>query len=760
MEKKAHKWGILRTIGLPLLLVAISSLCMLYFQYSMEQQEKKNTFGILKDSAIEQTAKLAVVFDANYSILEAMAGSFSGWDEEDFTDNLALTMNSVVNVSDFESVGVALDNGVLRTNEGKKVLIKDRQYYIDAMSGKRAVEMLEKSRYNGKKQLALAVPIMQNNEVIGVINGCISGQYLKKIIEPSAFQGNAYSFISDINGHVIMEADKPLLFADAQEVLSKLDQIEIYNGKTPGDVLRDMKAEKSGVMEYSYNNERRYSIYAPLGLNGWYIFNVVDSTVVDKDFMLRREKGLISIGIVTLCSILMLAFIYVQETSRSKTLKILQKKRINSLLTDKLTGMLNEQGFETLAAQMLGKYCKGCFYAVVDMDINLFSNYNALYGFEKGNAVLKELAAILTDACGEKEVCARVSADHFVCLLSGKDLEDVLNKVKAINKSFQNGQENKSVRLSYGVYAIDDYFQSISSMRDRAMAAKRMIKGDFQNFISIYDSSILTKSLEETEMINIMEQSMAQGEFVAYYQPKFDTYTEEMVGAEALVRWLRPGGEVKPPARYMKLFENNGLITKLDWYVYEQVCKKLRGMLDAEEDIIPISVNFSRVHFYSDTFIEKINHITDKYNLNHNLLEIEVTETVFWDDERILADTINRLHESGFKVSIDDFGSGFSSLNMLKDVNFDIIKIDRGFLSETSTTEKARVVVGTVLALAKQLGLQTVAEGVETAEQLDFLRENGCNTIQGYYFSKPLSEKAFDLMRANKHHPEEKNEKV
>ena len=758
MDKKKQKREIIKTIAIPLIIVLTSSLCMMYFQHSLELQEKENTFGILRDSTIGQTKKIEAIFAANYSILEGVAGGIAQMERENIVTDISAVLESIVSSSSFENVGFALADGILYNNKGKKILIKDRNYFVEAMAGRRNVEVIENSRINGEKQLVFAVPIKAGTEVRGIVCGIISKQFIKTIIEPSAFHGNAYAFICDMNGRVLMEADRPLLFSDAQDVLSKLEQITVIEGKTPRLVLEDMKNKESGVMQYLYNEEKRYSVYVPLGFNDWYIFNIVDSKVVDKDFFARREKGLISIGVVTFCSMLMLAFIYIHEARRAKVLREMQKKRISSLLTDKLTGIFNEMGFESTAAKRLEEYCQSCFYAIVDMDINLFSNFNALYGFDKGNLVLKELAVILADACGAKDACARVSADHFVCLLSGKNLDDIVNKVQTIEKEFHDIQENKGIRLSYGIYAIDDYFQSVSSMRDKAMAAKRTIKGDFQNCISIYDSSILKRSLEETEMINVMEQSMAQGEFVAYYQPKFDTYTEKMVGAEALVRWLRPGGEVKPPDRYMKLFENNGLITKLDWYIYEQVCKKLRCIIDKGERVVPISVNFSRVHFYSDNFVEQILDITDRYGLEHSLLEIEVTETVFWDDEKTLVDTINELHKSGFLVSIDDFGSGFSSLNMLKDVNFDIIKIDRGFLSQTSTTERSRVVVGAVLALAKRLGLQTVAEGVETAEQLEFLRKNGCNVIQGYYFSMPISEAEFDKLRLERDEYEKNDE--
>lgn len=239
-----------------------------------------------------------------------------------------------------------------------------------------------------------------------------------------------------------------------------------------------------------------------------------------------------------------------------------------------------------------------------------------------------------------------------------------------------------------------------------------------------------------------MEESLRRGEFIPYYQPKYGACSERIVGAEALVRWIREDGTYMPPDRFIGLFEQNGLITKLDMYMFERVCKKLAAM----ENPVPVSVNFSRAHMYDADFPEKLLTIVQRYDLKYSLLEVKLTETAFFDRRDALIRNMDRLREIGFLVSIDDFGSGYSSLNLLKDVRFDTIKLDKEFLSDTEEIGRERMVVKSVLALAEALEVHTVAEGVETREQLDFLRENGCDTIQGYYFSRPLPEAEFDQL--------------
>lgn len=243
-------------------------------------------------------------------------------------------------------------------------------------------------------------------------------------------------------------------------------------------------------------------------------------------------------------------------------------------------------------------------------------------------------------------------------------------------------------------------------------------------------------------MVSQMEESLRLGQFVPYYQPKYDARTERIVGAEALARWVRPGGSMISLDRFVPLFERNGLIRKLDLYMFERVCQKLSAM----EHPVRISVNFSRIHLYDNDLTQKLTQIADRYHVHRALLEIELTETAFFDQRDVLIRNMNQLRESGFLVSIDDFGSGYSSLNLLKDVCFDIIKIDKEFLNETTQSERGRKVVQSIFLLADSLHVRTVAEGVETAEQLSFLRENGCDIIQGYYFSRPVPETDFDRL--------------
>ena len=285
---------------------------------------------------------------------------------------------------------------------------------------------------------------------------------------------------------------------------------------------------------------------------------------------------------------------------------------------------------------------------------------------------------------------------------------------------------------------------SVAEMTDYASIAKNTIKYKFTTGIAIYDDSMLECQQEDAELVGSMMSGLENGEFIAYYQPKYSLNSECITSAEALVRWKKPDGEIIMPGRFIELFEKNGFIRHLDYYMFENVCAMLHETLDAGHPIVPISVNFSRVHLYDAHFPDRIASIAKKYGVDTKYLVVELTESAFIMEGQALIDIVQCLHAHGFAVAIDDFGSGFSSLNMLKDVDVDELKIDMKFLEGFERGGKVGTVVTSVIRMAKWLGIPAVAEGVETREQIDFLRTLGCDMIQGYYYSRPIPREEFE----------------
>ncbi|MBY1407178.1 EAL domain-containing protein, partial [Clostridioides difficile] len=299
-------------------------------------------------------------------------------------------------------------------------------------------------------------------------------------------------------------------------------------------------------------------------------------------------------------------------------------------------------------------------------------------------------------------------------------------------------------------YKISKSDNDINTIMDRANTARKTIKGGHKNSFAFYDKEMHKKILKEKEIENSMVDALNNGEFIVYFQPKYSLSDYQIIGAEALVRWDNPQKGLIPPIEFIPVFERNGFIVNIDFYVFEEVCKKIREWMDEGQKVVPISVNLSRMHFVNSNFIEKFKLIVDKYKIPTRLIELELTETAVLDNIEGLLDTMNNLKEKGFVISMDDFGTGYSSLNLLKELPVDILKLDRAFFTEKDESNNEKIVISNVIKMAKELKMKVISEGVETISQVEFLKQIGCDMVQGYLFSKPMPVKEFEKIAFKK----------
>lgn len=426
-----------------------------------------------------------------------------------------------------------------------------------------------------------------------------------------------------------------------------------------------------------------------------------------------------------------------------------ERKRVLTELSlidsvDSLTGLFNNKGFEAQAKKLLSASPEGRRQAIVVYEVVSFRSYNELYGFEAGDALIKTIAAIAKKYAKSDDVLARAYSHHFVWLVNGENEEEIFKTLKDALKEVKG--TGLPFYLRGGLFLIDDRKMSIPDMIDRASIARSTIKKRYGTGLALFDYSMLDSRLPDTKLVGNIVQGLQNGEFIDYYQPKYNTDTEEIVGAEVLVRWRKADGRIITPNQFIGLFEQSGYIRKLDFCLFENACAFLAEATKNKELILPISVNFSRVHMHEELFPQKLFELTQKYELSPRNFEIELTESVFDSDAKITRKIVDKLHEYGFSVAIDDFGSGYSFLNMLKDFDFDTLKIDTKFLEGFERGGKVGTVVASVIRMAKWLGIPVVAEGVETREQVDFLRTLGCEMIQGYYFSRPVPREEFEAL--------------
>ncbi|GKI14162.1 GGDEF-domain containing protein [Oscillospiraceae bacterium] len=416
-----------------------------------------------------------------------------------------------------------------------------------------------------------------------------------------------------------------------------------------------------------------------------------------------------------------------------------------SLYSDHLTGILNRAGFEAAADELLRRQ-PGGEYCLLEFDVDDFKFLNSTYGYELGNELLCALAGALSAAYHGAELCARLDADDFVVLAkrTGREQKTLLELLAQALRTPQLAGVGEFVSFTTGGYEAPAG-ERVQTMMDKVSLAHTSAKAAGRGCTAWYDARLLERIQQESQMNNRMARALEGGEFRLYLQPKYRLDNLEMYGAEALVRWDYPGRGLVYPDEFIPLFEGSGSIVKLDFYMLEQACIYLRQHIDSGGADFVVSVNFSRVTLYTQGFFAAVLDIVDKYRLPHRCVELEVTESAFNGIVEPVVDKLTALQQKGFSVSMDDFGAGYSSLNLLDKLPIQVLKLDKEFLRENSREERVKHVIAHVVELAHDLGIAVVCEGVETREQMEFLRAAGCDRAQGYYFSRPVPSEALQV---------------
>lgn len=411
---------------------------------------------------------------------------------------------------------------------------------------------------------------------------------------------------------------------------------------------------------------------------------------------------------------------------------------------DSITGLFNSETFYKKATEIIFLHEEQQF-AIISIDIDKFRLINDRFGIEIGNRTLALLGKIIREINPPMAIGKRYQGDMFSVLLPYDEENDLLIYMTALSGRVRDDDSlPTSISLIYGIYKITDRNVPIRLMCDRARAVKKELKGNMITNYAVYDDILRLKLREQTEIEEEMERALENHEFEMFLQPQMDVKKRKLCGMEALVRWRHPVKGILVPMQFLSLFESNGFITKLDLYMWEEACKYLVSLKEREIDL-PVSVNISRVHIGNTDLPNILHALVQKYDIEPRLLELEITENLFVDNITDLFEQMEELKKLGFKILMDDFGSGYSSLNMLRNAPVDTLKIDRFFLDEIMATQRGKIIVESSVRMARQLGLLTVAEGVETKEQLEFLDSIDCDIAQGYYFSRPIPIDEFEI---------------
>ena len=413
----------------------------------------------------------------------------------------------------------------------------------------------------------------------------------------------------------------------------------------------------------------------------------------------------------------------------------MDKAELLKVNRDELTGLLDKQAFYVWAQELIDTAENKETFAFIFFDMDNFKLFNANYGFEKGDELLKEIAAIIKDIF-KNQLVSKFSGDHFVVCANTTQIIPAISEVRKRVKSIQ---KNINLELKAGVYVLNGETTDVIRCSDRARMACVSIKKKYDVDYKFYDEELGGSLIRKQYILDNLDEALNEGYIQVYYQPIVRNLTNDICGWEALVRWIDPVKGVVYPNEFISVLEEYRLIHKLDSYVMEQVIKNISECAkQGSPEAVPVSINLSRIDFEALDIVPYIDELIEKYDADPNLFKFEITESVLMENPRFIQEQILRLRNKGYAVWMDDFGSGYSSLNVLKNFEFDLVKIDMEFLRGFDSSDDGKIIIKHMVSMLKDLGFHTLAEGVETNEQREFLKDIGCELIQGYLLGRPM----------------------
>ncbi len=710
------------------ILVLMSNIYLRYTKNLLMQETEDHLMEVTMQSANVIANKI----NGDLNILRGVAIGLSNTEvlseeESDKILNIIKENDQYLRLANVDLLGNKIHGDEDYPNVFDEIAFKDTIRGIDKISDP------FKDKINGVEIITYSTPIVKNNNVESVLMGSKQVMELEEALSISLFNNKGNSYIVKNNGDVILNSNKSEKYKDFNNIFYALHNEN--SEKSLDEMKKQMKNFEKGVKGLYYDGEYEYVGYSPIrGINDWYVISVIPYNVVSKK---ANEIMTATAG---------LSFLMVCIIGYIMLIKIKNEMKIKELaFTDKLTGIRNINSFKRDAEEALKNSRRNL--AVIQVDIDKFKLINDSLGYEKGDSLLKYVADTL-QRCIPNDIFCRVSNDNFAVLLEYDDIAYIISKMKEINNEIQNFYLIKSIKynivISSGVYLIGDRKEEIETILDKANLAKDTVKGNHKSDYSFYDEALRDTLLEEKYIENNMYGALEKQEFQVYLQPKYTLEDKNIGGAEALVRWKHEGSMIYPN-KFIPLFEKNGFIIHLDMYVFEQVCYTIKRWLDNGINPIPISVNVSRVHLNNPNFIDKFKKIVEKYQVPASLIELELTENTVLDNVDMLINIMNKLKTIGFKLSMDDFGSGYSSLNLLKEIPIDVLKIDKEFFN-SKEVERTEIVINNVIKMARELNILVVAEGVEKEEQVETLTHMKCNMAQGFFFAKPMPIEEFEKL--------------
>ena len=719
--------------GLPLLLSICFIASSLLFLVHMIMKNQQENVEYLLDSSNQKKISILKQIEGDIQTLEGLAivlGEMEAVDKE----NLMPLLEDVNDQNAFIRMGFAGPDGEAWLVDVNGAVyqrnIKDMEFFREALKGNNNVSDIVPDDQKENHYINYYGVTMRNasGEVKGVLCAVHSADVLRSTIDAPVLNGQGFSDIVDANGTYILRSINDL----AADLLPE-DQVPI------GDAAGKENGVPFTVIDRT--GRKQMAVLIPLLEERWFLLSMVPQHVLRARYI-ETAMGIMAIIAVACC--LFALFLARQRILVTRN----QKMLMNLAYWDSLTGLRNYDGFKMEVKSLLPGENLSSF-VVWYGDLKKFKFINDILGYAEGDKILMDIAGYLRQFENKESIICRISADNFAGITRCEGEEWLIGVFREVQKYLKNSERQIFLDLSVGFYRLcpGDETLSVDVLVNYANMARRVAKERPGSSYAFYDSQLKSREIEESMMEAEAEKALAAGEFQVYMQPKVDIQNENRLsGAEALVRWISPFKGMIPPNRFIPLFEKSDRIIMLDRYMFQQTCKWYQGYLEDGGRPLSIAVNVSKVGLLQKDFVEYYSRVKESCQIPDGLLELEFTEGVLLNDTEMFYNLVRELQTHGFTCSLDDFGSGYSSLNLLKDLPIDVLKLDILFFRKSRDMERERIVVSSFIHMAKELRIKTIAEGVETIDSVEFLRDSGCDVIQGYVFAKPMPLEEFNRL--------------
>ena len=732
MKFQENKKPIIVIIIIFLLLVTVGVIYMTYMLDKVEANANNSIETIVKNDAdnlkTEITEQKAILQSITNEILSDNIVDkekiFEQYEKSDVT-------------SKFVRMAIMQENGKTITNDDYEVDYSDEK---DNFFSNNEIRVSESriSKIDGEEITIYSQAIDLDKERIAILLIVKTDSY-KNIFSNKVFEGKGFSYIVNKQGNIVVSANTEI---DSRNLIENIDKMLTGSSKqrfesNQNKIEENIRNGISGTRTLQTVNGKYYMVYEAIEANDWAIVTFIPSKAIAAEV----NNALLTTFILSIIVILVILSIciYIVISNNKKQKQLYEYAYIDPVTKRGNVYYFRKKGQEILDSIEISGTSSNQYILV--LDINKFKMINKAYGYKTGDTILTGIGDVLERLLGAESLICRYSNDYFAVLFEYKeDIHRILNKLIRSIENLKIDDTTYNLSVNIGIYMITNEDNNISEAMDKAIIAHSASKGDVFDKFHIYDKTMERKLEKESKIEHEMNIALDNKEFKVYYQPKIDTKTENLYGAEALVRWEHEGRMV-PPSEFIPLFEKNKFILRLDLYIFEQVCSDMKMWKEKYGKEPVVSVNVSREHFLDEHFLEKYMMIAAKYGVNTNKIDLEITESATIEEGIDIIEIMNKMKKLGFLISIDDFGTGYSSLSTIQDMPADILKIDKSFVDRIGKNEKN--IIDYILTIAKELNFTTIAEGVETKEQRDYLLENGCDIIQGYYYAKPMSEAEF-----------------